>query len=141
MTSDKGGQPPYYANAEDMKVKIDDYFDTIDNLNKDEFTKPPTVTGLALHLGFCSRQSLIDYENKGAFFDTVKRAKSRIEQFNEEMLYRDGQVTGTIFNLKNNFKWRDKSEVDNTNKNIDINSGSIDKERVKEINAILDELI
>lgn len=30
--------------------------------------------------------------------------------------------TFSIFHLKHNYKWTDKSEVENTNKNIDVNS-------------------
>lgn len=137
------GQPPYYSNKDEMQVAIDSYFDSIEvyNLEHPKKPKPPTVTGLALHLGFCSRQSLIDYENRGEFFDTMKRAKLRIEQFNEERLYGDGQVTGTIFNLKNNFSWKDKIETDNTNNNYNQNFNEPDKEKLKEINDFLNGLV
>jgi hypothetical protein len=126
-----------------MQKSIDDYFIAIDTYNENrsekERFKPYTVTGMALHLGFCSRQSLIDYEGKDEYFDTIKKAKARIEQFNEEMLYKDGQVTGIIFNLKNNFDWKDKTEVDATNTNL--NKSIKDKAELKEFHDAIDELI
>jgi hypothetical protein len=42
----------------------------------------------------------------------------------DEKLYRKEQVTGIIFNLKNNFDWKDKSEVDN-NLSGNLSIGSI----------------
>lgn len=66
---------------------------------------PPTVTGLALALGFTTRQALINYQGRKGFVDTVSRAKSRIEAYAEARLYdRDGQ-RGAEFSLKYNFKW------------------------------------
>ena len=71
--------------------------------------RPPTVTGLALALGFTSRQALLNYQAKDNFVDTVTRAKTRIEQYTEERLFdRDG-VQGAKFSLVNNFSgWREK---------------------------------
>ena len=40
-------------------------------------------------------------------------ARQKVEHALEKHLYQ-GSVVGTIFNLKNNFGWKDKSEVDNT---------------------------
>lgn len=66
---------------------------------------PPTVTGLALALGFTSRQALLNYQAKKEFVDTVTRAKSRIEEYAERRLYdRDG-ARGAEFTLKYNFRW------------------------------------
>lgn len=53
--------------------------------------KPPTITGLALALGFATRKSLLEYEGKKEFVNTIARAKSRVEQYAEERLFdRDG---------------------------------------------------
>lgn len=65
---------------------------------------PPTVTGLALALGFTSRQALLNYQAKPEFVDTITRAKARVEQYAEERLFdRDGS-NGAQFSLRNNFK-------------------------------------
>jgi hypothetical protein len=71
--------------------------------------KPPTVTGLALALGFTNRQSLLNYQAQPEFFDTITKAKARVEEYAEMRLFdRDG-VNGAKFSLINNFKgWRDK---------------------------------
>ena len=54
---------------------------------------------------------------------TIKKARDKVQMQLEECLYRLGNNSGVIFNLKNNFDWKDKiehssSEVENINKNI-----------------------
>lgn len=83
--------------------------------------KPPTVTGLALALGFKSRQSLLNYQDTEEFFDTITRAKMVIEEYNEMRLYDREGVNGAKFNLINNFKgWSDKSELEYSEKPVVI---------------------
>lgn len=72
----------------------------------------PTITGLAVHLK-TSRETLINYQERPEFFDTIKEAKDIIESEWEKML-QGSNVTGVIFNLKNNYKWQDKMEQDVT---------------------------
>ena len=79
---------------------------------------PPTVTGLARALGFTSRQSLLEYQAKAEFADTVTRLKLQIEEYAEERLFdKDGQ-RGAEFSLKYNFRWaheeKDDSGEDNS---------------------------
>ena len=102
------GAPPKYDTVKEMKVLIDQYFMDCDNSDE-----PYTVTGLALALNL-TRKGLIDYENKDnpEFGNTIKRAKQRVESYAEKTLYRGSQVTGVIFNLKNNFGWKDKTETE-----------------------------
>lgn len=136
-TKNAVGRPPKYKNKEEIQQKIDDYFkkcegeilkDNENNIVFDKFgqpivvgAKPVTVTGLALALGFTSRQALLNYQGKKEFVDTITRAKSRIEQYAEERLFdRDG-ANGAKFSLANNFKgWnekqRDESEENTLNK-------------------------
>lgn len=101
------GRPLKFATPQDMQSAVDAYFASRDENNR------PTVTGLALALGFCDRSSLIDYEERDQFFHTIKAAKARVQEFIENRLY-DPNATGCIFNLKNNFGWRDKSEQELT---------------------------
>ncbi len=73
---------------------------------------PPTVTGLALWLGFKTRQSLLNYQHRSKQYnDILTEAKSRCEEYAERRLYdRDG-CNGAKFSLTNNFKgWREKPE-------------------------------
>ena len=119
-------RPPKYETPEEMQRVIDLYFETCRCNSQGEqmviededlelvnsFGGPvvPTVSGLAMALGM-SRQALLDYQNKGEFLDTIKRAKQRIEAAVEQRLF-GNNVTGVIFNLKNNFGWKDKTETE-----------------------------
>lgn len=53
------------------------------------------------------------------FFDTIKNAKLKIENYLEKHLVTDNGVTGIIFNLKNNYGWKDKQETINVNTNYE----------------------
>lgn len=118
----KGGRPRKYNDVDKMQQKIDEYFDigidyvTITAFDKQtgefvEYKKTtPTITGLALYLGFVSRQSMFDYEAKPEFSDIIKKARTRIELEYEKMLHLD-KCTGAIFALKN-FGWKDKQETE-----------------------------
>lgn len=102
---------PFFATPEEMQERIDLYFAGIDESN------PPTVSGLALFLGFCDRVSLSDYKRKNAAFSfVVKKAITCISEYAEKILL-NGKVspTGAIFWLKNH-RWSDeiKSEVKTT---------------------------
>ena len=100
--------------------------------------QPYTITGLALALG-TTRETLIDYENGNRdnkpddenfdedvelFSDTIKKAKLRCEQFNEAQLFSTSPA-GTIFNLKNNYGWKDKTETDLTSGGKKIESPAV----------------
>ena len=77
--------------------------------------KPPTVTGLALALGFTTRLSLLNYQGKKEFMNTITRAKTMIEAYTEERLFDKEGSNGAQFSLRNNFKgWNDRvlSELD-----------------------------
>ena len=114
------GRPPIYETPEEIEEAIKDYFEngmTIKTViigkapNQQAITVPvPTITGLVLYLGFESRQSFYDYEEKKEFSYTIKRARTLIEKEYEEML-QTGNTVGAIFALKN-MGWKDKSEVE-----------------------------
>lgn len=125
------GRPPKYKTKEEIEGKVEQYFKSCEGeLLRDAEgepvldkygqpvligKKPPTITGLALALGFTNRQALLNYQAKREFVDTITRAKSRIEEYTEQRLFdRDGS-SGAQFSLRNNFKgWNDKvqSELD-----------------------------
>ncbi len=99
------GRPRRFDSAEEMQEAIDKYF-----AKCDEEDRPYTVTGLAYALG-TTRKTLLDYQNKyeEEFCNTINRAKTKIEMYAEEQLYRTkGSVNGVKFNLTNNFNWQDK---------------------------------
>lgn len=123
------GTPRKYETPEQMQEIIDEYFNECIKLNI-----YPTVSMLAYRLDL-TRQGLINYENcleldklkncsdemRKRFVDTVKKAKAFIEGGYENRLINDGRTPiGTIFTLKNNYGWVDKTEVEQTNKTIEI---------------------
>ena len=117
----KLGRPLIFDSPESLQKAIRDYFDdpplkkvTITKGEKIQTIEVPliTITGLAYHLGFESRQSFYDYENRPDFSYTIKRARLFIENEYESQL-QIGNTTGAIFALKN-FGWSDKQEIDHT---------------------------
>lgn len=116
------GRPPIFETVDDLANAIDDYFQNGVTkrkvvIGKGENTRVeeipvPTITGLCYYIGFESRQSFYDYEDKDEFSYTIKRARLFIEKEYEEQLS-VGNTTGAIFALKN-MGWRDKTETEHT---------------------------
>ena len=102
------GRPKKYIEAELMQEKINKYFKECDNKNE-----PYTVTGLCLALDM-TRETLREYLKNEQFSDTIKKAKLRVENYLEKHLITDNSATGIIFNLKNNFGWTDKQQVEHS---------------------------
>lgn len=102
------GRPKKYKDVEIMQQKIDKYFIECNN-NKE----PYTVTGLCIALDI-TRETLKEYLKKEDFSDTIKKAKLRIENYLEKHLITDSSTTGIIFNLKNNFGWSDKQQIEHS---------------------------
>ena len=108
-----GGRPVKYKTPEDMQGIIDGYFARCESSYGTDVPHYPTVTGLALELDM-TRRGLLDYcEKSDEFAHTIKKAKARVESFIEQRLYQNN-ATGCIFNLKNNFGWKDKSETEHS---------------------------
>ena len=112
------GRPLAFNTVEELEIAVDDYFKSddahivsfVDGSEVKMFA--PTMSGLALHLDV-DRKTITNYSNKEDYFPTIRKARSKIEAHIEKRLY-GNNVTGCIFNLKNNFGWKDKSEIDNT---------------------------
>lgn len=133
------GRPYNYKTKEELQKAIDAYFDSCFEeqwiKNKDgweqvldhngnavvEQVRPFTITGLGLHLGLC-RQALLNYEGRQEFMDTIKRAKQKIENYAEEQLFQNcnKNAQGVMFNLKNNYGWKDKTEQELTVNDLKI---------------------
>jgi len=109
------GRPPKYETVEEVQALIDGYFEKDAYISiGDAKVFSPTIAGLAYALDL-SRQGLLEYQGKPEFSDTIKKAKQRVEIALEQRLYAASPV-GTIFNLKNNFGWKDKQETEITGK-------------------------
>lgn len=129
MSENKIGRPPFYNTAEEIQERIDAYFeeckgeilfDSDGNPMVDKYgnvirvgVRPLTITGLALALGFNSRQALLNYQAKDEFHDTILRAKAKVERYAEERLFDKDGANGAKFSLANNFDgWREKKEIE-----------------------------
>lgn len=97
-----GGRPLKFSSIDELEQKIEDYFQQtpLDLV---------TITGLAVHLE-TSRETLINYQDRPEFFDTIKKAKDRVEHAYEMRGLKVGNAFD-IFRLKN-MGWKDKSEVE-----------------------------
>ena len=144
MAENKGGRPPMYKSKEEIQEKIDAYFKECEGkplLDKEGNpmidksgmpimygVRPYTITGLALALGFTSRQALLNYQAKEEFFDTITRAKAIVERYAEERLYDKEGSNGAKFSLSNNFEgWREKQQIEaDVNSEVTINIDLVD---------------
>jgi hypothetical protein len=123
------GRPLKYKTVEELEKAIDAYFESCKAplLDKDgravlddngrpimTASKPVTVTGLALALGFAGRNALLDYQSRRDFTQAVARAKTRCEEYAESCLYGRSGANGARFSLQNNFGWRERQEIDQT---------------------------
>jgi len=105
------GRPAIYTDPNDLHNKCVEYFEyCIENKEK------ATITGLALFVGFSSRETLSDYKKKPDFSDLIKRACLTVENS-----YEKSGGTFDIFALKN-MGWVDKQDIDHTTKGEAITS-------------------
>ena len=108
------GRPPAFKTPEELQELVDSYFESLkvyDEEGNEIFRKPALITGIALHLGFCTRQSFYDYEKKPEFTYTIKKARLRVESSYEQQLF-GKNTSGAIFGLKNVGGWSDKQEIE-----------------------------
>jgi hypothetical protein len=109
-----------FTDPQALAEQCDEYFDslwqerTIRQRGADgqmvewteQYMRPPTMAGLALHLNV-TRQTLLNYgQGKGnrddLFVPVIARAKMRIAQYAEEALYTREASTGAQFALRVN---------------------------------------
>ena len=101
-------RPLKFPKPEDLQKAVDLYFESLviyDSNGNKEGEKPPTVSGLAYALDV-ETETLRNYEKRDKYFAIIKRAKQRVEMALEERLFGNAP-TGSIFNLKCNFGYRD----------------------------------
>ena len=98
------GRPRIIDSPEHFDQLVDQYV-----LDCFEEKEPVTITGMALYLGFASKQSFYDYGKRDGFSCSVKRASFLVEHAYETGLAK-GAGAGHIFALKN-FNWTDRQEI------------------------------
>lgn len=141
MQKVKVGEEPDPKDPEKMKPIYEDQpvlNDNGDQIYYKDYIDIPSILGLSLFLGI-DRHTLQYYEENpltdedGAVIDdystTIKKARQKIEKYVSDQLHREKNVTGIIFNLKNNFGWVDKQEVESTN--VNLNHEMTDEEAEK----------
>ena len=120
------GNPRRWRSAKALQAAVDAYFEEC--LEKG---RVPSVAGLALALGFMSRQALARYtdrmheENNDDYVVIVTSAKTRIEEANIQLAYNKEASAGARFMLQNGFNYSEKQE-------IGLNSNTIKVELVDE---------
>lgn len=124
------GPAPKYTTGEQVEKEIQGYFEECAKTES-----YPTVSGLAYWLGI-NRETIIRYRDavengevlkhlddtaKADISNSIKRAYEYIQNGYEDKLV-NGKTSpiGTIFALKNNFKWVDRTENVVENKTINI---------------------
>lgn len=128
------GKNKNWSTPVDLQKDIDNYFEVCDNRKVKVYIKsaqeiqeinkpiPYTIEGLCEVLE-CDRHTLLNYEKQKGyeeFFSTIKKAKLKIQRNKVERgLDGDSNPAVSIFDLKNNHDYKDKTEVDtNINGNI-----------------------
>lgn len=142
-TANLGGRPAFFNTPEELQEAIESYFQipTVGFLLVDgEKVKdktgqyiveyhPHTITHLAYHLGFESRQSFYDYAKRKGFSYIIARARTRIESEREQDLCGGRNVDGNKFYLSNMGGWRAEQE---TKQHINISAESASSFSVKQ---------
>ena len=80
-----------------------------------QYVRPPSISSLCLYLGIdrSTWGNYCDAELHPEFRAVTSQTKARIEAYLEEqLLTREKSVQGIIFNLQNNYGWRQKQEVE-----------------------------
>ena len=156
----QGGRTPFFNNPEELETKVEEYFIWVKGeyeersgdrtITKKDGTiinetytywftirerETPSVTGLAMFLGFESRQSMYDYEKKAEFSYSIKKALLKVENTYEGGLWQE-KPTGAIFALKN-MGWVDSKEIKQDvvvdDKREQIDYSKLDTETLKKL--------
>lgn len=127
-TKHAGGRPLLFETPKELLDKAQGYFEETPKLEW-------TITGLAVYLD-TSRETLMNYEHRDKFFDTIKKLKDMIEASYELSLRKRGG-SGDIFGLKN-FGWKDKTEVD-TNVTGELKTEGLNPELAQKWQAFLEK--
>jgi len=98
-----------FSSEKSLSALIETYFNQVpdDEKTKGEKPEPPTVAGLALFLGFNSKEDFDSYELNGKYAAEVKRARFRVMAHYESRLHYPAP-TGAMFALKS-MGWYEKA--------------------------------
>lgn len=92
------------------------------------YVRPPSISALCLFLGI-EKRTWANYAEEKDMAPVVEHTKARVEAYLEEQLtIREKGVQGIIFNLQNNYGWKQKQEVElgeKTRKEMNVQSMSL----------------
>ena len=111
LGSQTNGRPPIYETHLQIAEKIEEYIDYEDkNSGNGKIGKGKyTLEGCALYLGFCSVQSIYDYEKRDPVFSyVIKRFRLWMQDYHVKGLRWAGSTYGSIFWLKNKSDYKDE---------------------------------
>ena len=91
----EGGKERIIETPEEFAMLCDEYFSDCK-----ESGELITITGLAIHLGFASKQSIYDYQQKKNGFEFVASRARLMVEHSYELGLRGQNPTGSIFGLK-----------------------------------------
>jgi len=107
------GRPKKFKEPTALQKLIDAYYQDCD-----EREMPYTIEGLAVACD-CDRKTILNYSKDSEFFPTIKKARDKIlARLIELGVAGKGNATSIIFNLKNNYDYKDKTEQDLTIKDV-----------------------
>jgi hypothetical protein len=145
MSNNKAGQPRKFTDSDELYNKIIEFFKFCDTQKREYYdnkgvlhirTKPYTLSGLCLYLDICgdtfAEYAKGTYDGEASnhkFSDACKHARKTVENFVEEgILNGDVNPVAGIFNLKNNFGWKDRQDIDiSSEKGFNVEITIIDK--------------
>lgn len=123
------GKPKTWQTVEELQSDIDAYFQECDSVVRKVYDKkkqeteeikfptPYTIEGLAEYLG-CDRDTILNYQKRKGydeFFGAIKKAKNKIQRNKVERgLSGLSNPAVTIFDLKNNHGYKDKTEQEHS---------------------------
>ncbi len=106
------GRPPIYPTVEKLAEKIVEYFDkgcktsVVDKFGNEIEADAPSITELAVYLGFSGREAFYKQADRGEdFLHTVKTVRSWMAGKFEKNLFLGEATTSSIFWLKVNDGW------------------------------------
>lgn len=130
----KTGRPKKYGSKKALSEAIERYFRSIsrtvpakdglgrairnddgEEIKLTEYVVPPSISSLCLYLGIdrSTWQNYCDPQQHPEFSGITETTRARIEAYLEEqLLTREKGLQGIIFNLQNNYGWRQKQEVE-----------------------------
>lgn len=101
----RAGRPPTFSSPQELERRVQGYFDSLLD-EEDVPIKMPTISGLALALGFSSIKNMQKFARNKEYEYLIQRALLVCEHFYEVSLSTRQSPVGAIFALKNS-GWKD----------------------------------